>query len=104
MNRIASTVLAPVLLLASLAVTAEETKSPPIPQSASEPTKCFRLLANSGMELPAGILVDACGGSVDAVKTVSCLVEAWSPRADGGLGLSVGLGVDLCRAGGKRQP
>ena len=64
----------------------------------SEPTKCYRLLSASGFTLSVGIVVEACGGSTDALKTVACFVEAFMHPNDGGLGLSAGLARDLCRA------
>lgn len=90
-------------LLATLAANAAEPPSVTIPPNSSEPTRCYRLLANSGLELTVGIVLDACGGSVDGEKTVKCLIEAWSSREMGGLGLTIGQGVDLCRVAGKRQ-
>ena len=88
------------LSVACAAVSAAEPKpgdEPMIPAGASEPTKCFRLIAEMGLEIPVGIVIDLCAGSVSAEKTVACLIEAWGPTESGGLGLMLGLAVDLCR-------
>jgi hypothetical protein len=103
-TRISTFAAAMALLLAAVIVNPAEQQPVRIPPNSSEPTKCYRLLANSGLEISVGIALDACGGSIDGPKTVACLVEAWSPRDQGGLALTVGQGVDLCRVGGKRQP
>jgi hypothetical protein len=74
-----------------------------IPPSISEPTTCYRLIASSGLEIQVGFAIDVCGGSRDGAATAKCFVEAWSRREDGGLGLTLGQAVDLCRVSGKRQ-
>jgi len=68
-----------------------------IPAGASEPTKCFRLIAESGLEVPVGPVIELCAGSVSAEETFACFIEAWGPPTSGGLGLILGLAVDLCR-------
>ena len=68
-----------------------------IPAGSSEPTKCFRLIADSGLEVPIGLAVELCAGSVSATKTFACFIEAWGPPSGNGLGLMLGLAVDLCR-------
>lgn len=99
------TLIVGALLLTSVTVIAlgADPETTRVPPNSSEPTKCFRLLSASGLNLTVGIALDACGGSLDGGKTVACLIEAWASRELGGLGLTVGQGVDLCRAGGKRQ-
>jgi hypothetical protein len=63
----------------------------------AEPLRCYRMvgLVDSGMMV--GLAVELCAGSVDAAKTVQCFEEAFKSSGDGGLGLSRGLAVDLCR-------
>lgn len=68
-----------------------------IPAGTAEPTRCFRLVADAGLEVPVGSAIELCAGSVSAEKTFACFIEAWGPRPDGGLGLMLGLAVDLCR-------
>lgn len=70
----------------------------------TEPVKCYRLvgLADSGMMV--GLAVELCGGSVDSAKTVQCFADAFKSSEDGGLGLSRGLAVDLCRTISREQP
>lgn len=68
-----------------------------IPAGTSEPTKCYRLIAESGLEVPVGQAVELCAGSVSAGKTFACFIEAWGPSTSNGLGLPLGLAVDLCR-------
>jgi len=68
-----------------------------IPAGTAEPTKCFRLIAESGLEVSVGSAIELCAGSVSAEKTVACFIEAWGPRTNGGLGLMLGFAVDLCR-------
>ena len=65
---------------------------------ATEPVKCYRMvgLLDSGMVV--GLAVELCAGSIDGAKTVECFDEAFKNSDDGGLGLSRGLAVDLCRA------
>jgi hypothetical protein len=80
-----------------LALAAEPETQPQIPAGTSEPTKCYRLMAESGLEVPVGQAVELCAGTVAAVKTYACFIEAWGPSANNGLGLTLGLAVDLCR-------
>ena len=68
-----------------------------IPAGTSEPTKCFRVIAQSGLEVPLGPAIELCAGSVSAATTVACFVEAWGPSTSNGLGLMLGHAVDLCR-------
>ena len=80
-----------------LALAAEPETQMEIPVGTSEPTKCYRLIAESGLEVPIGQAVELCAGTVAAVKTVGCFIEAWGHPANNGLGLPLGLAVDLCR-------
>jgi hypothetical protein len=68
-----------------------------IPPGTTEPTRCFRLIAEASLEVPVGSAIELCAGSVSAEKTFACFIEAWAPRSNGGLGLMLGLAVDLCR-------
>ena len=91
-----------VFTLASGATRAAEPEPKPsgelkIPAGTSEPTKCFRLIAKSGLEVPVGPGIELCAGSVSAAKTFACFIEAWGPSTSNGLGLPLGLAVDLCR-------
>jgi len=45
-----------------------------IPSGTSEPTKCFRLIAESGLEVPVGPAIELCAGSVSAEKTFACFI------------------------------
>lgn len=87
-----------------LALAAEPETQPEIPAGTSEPTKCYRLLAETGLEVPVGIAIDLCAGTVAAEKTFACFIESWGPPANNGLGLPLGLAVDLCRAIPRKGP
>jgi hypothetical protein len=80
-----------------LALAAEREPQPKIPAGTSEATKCFRLIAESGLEVPVGQAIELCAGTAAAAKTFACFIESWGPPANNGLGLSLGLAVDLCR-------
>jgi len=85
-------------LSGSVALAAEPTSDEPaIPTRSSEPTKRFRLIGESGFEVMVRQAVELCAGTVDAVKTVACFIEAWSHPGISGLGLTLGQAVDLCR-------
>jgi hypothetical protein len=64
---------------------------------ASEPVRCYRMVGFIDTQMTVGLAVELCSGSVDAAKTVQCFDEAFKSGDDGGLGLSRGLAVDLCR-------
>ncbi len=68
----------------------------------SEPTACVRLAAVAseklGWDLRVGMLVDLCAGTTDARKTVACFGEAYGHPKEGGLGLTLGQAVKLCKA------
>ena len=81
----------------SLALAAEPETQLEIPPGTSEPTKCYRLIGESGLEVPVGLAVELCAGTVAAAKTIACFIESWGPSANNGLGLPLGLAVDLCR-------
>jgi hypothetical protein len=88
----------------SLALAAEPVADLEIPAGSSEPTKCYRLIVESGLEVPVGLAVELCAGTVAAVKTFACFIESWGPSANNGLGLSLGLAVDLCRTIPRERP
>jgi hypothetical protein len=92
-------ILAALALTASLALTAElETKPVREPQKRMpEPIVCYRLLGLSGLEITVGQSVELCAATHDAAATFECFSEAWGNPADGGLGLTRGQAVDLCR-------
>lgn len=75
------------------------TSEPKLPVP-SEPTKCFRLVGTFDAEMPIGLATDLCGGTTDAMATLSCFVEAFSSRESGGLGLNRGSAIALCRPAG----
>jgi hypothetical protein len=62
-----------------------------------EPVLCYRLLAIMDMGVPIGQAVELCAGSVDSLKTLKCFQEAYRHPDNDGLGLPLGLAVDLCR-------
>jgi hypothetical protein len=80
-----------------LALAAEPEPQPQIPAGSSEATKCYRLLAEAGLEVPVGQAIELCAGTVAAAKTFACFLESWGPPSNNGLGLPLGLAVDLCR-------
>jgi len=80
-----------------VALAGEPETEPPIPAGSSEPTKCVRLIADSGLGMTVGHTIELCAGTVSASNTVACLIESWGPSAQGGLGLPLGLAIDLCR-------
>ena len=93
------------ILLATLALAGGQVKADeakPTVETA-EPVKCFKALASTDLGLSVGIVVDACGGSTDGVKTALCFVEAYMHPNNGGLGLNAGQAAALCRARGGGQ-
>ena len=63
----------------------------------TEPVLCYRLLMRTGLEITVGQSVEVCAATRDAAATVACFAEAWAHPAEGGLGLTRGQAVDLCR-------
>ena len=63
----------------------------------TEPVQCYRLIGYIKMQVPIGQAVELCAGTSDSFKTVKCFQEAYGHPADDGLGLPLGLAVDLCR-------
>lgn len=100
--RIFATLLA-VTFAGGLALAAEP-ETPKVPAGSSEPTKCYRLVAESGLEISLGQTVELCAATVSAVKTFACFIEAWSHSGNNGLGLPLGLAVDLCRTIPREAP
>jgi hypothetical protein len=76
----------------------EEQPSSLVQTGLSEPTKCFRGMVEAGFEISVGLTIELCAGTKSASKTIACFSEAWGHIADNGLGLILGLAVDLCRA------
>lgn len=62
----------------------------------SEPTLCYRLAGGDGMTV--GHALELCGGTKDALETLSCYAEAWASPDEGGLGLTRGQAIDLCKS------
>lgn len=71
----------------------EETRK----KSKSEPTLCYRLIAERG-NMTVGLTVELCSGTTNAQVTVACFDDAFAHPDDGGLGLNRGLAVDLCKS------
>jgi hypothetical protein len=75
-----------------------EDKKPKVEEALSpDPVQCYRLVGVVE-SVPIGQAVELCAGSIDSFKTVKCFQEAYRHPDDGGLGLPLGLAVDLCRA------
>ena len=64
----------------------------------SEPIKCYLDAGGVPGGMTVGLSVELCSGTTDADKTIQCFVKAFEPREYGGLGLPLGLAVQLCKA------
>jgi hypothetical protein len=86
-------------LTGTLALAAEPVVEPlaEAPEPIPEAILCYRLLTSTGLEITVGQAVEVCAATRDAAATVACFAAAWGHPANGGLGLSRGLAVDLCR-------
>ena len=63
----------------------------------SEPTNCY-YLAWTILELNTGQAVKLCSGTTDAAKNLDCFVKAYGHPDEDGLGLPMGLAVNLCKS------
>lgn len=101
------TVLALLSGAAGFASADDTTDKPPIRSKdllgVSEPGKCYRTVGLFDGQMTVGLAIDLCGGTTDAAATLTCYIEAFGSEDTGGLGLTRGGAVDLCRAGGSRQ-
>jgi hypothetical protein len=100
------TVVLTATLIATLtagAVHAADTETAPVSKPAesdgaeSEPVKCYRMIGLADNEMPIGLAVEVCAATPSAQKTFACFSTAFKHPGDGGLGLTRGLAVDLCR-------
>jgi hypothetical protein len=87
----------PALAAEPLAESGSDTKPKLESSLSSEPVQCYRLIAYIEIEVPIGQAVELCAGTLDSFKTVKCFQEAYGHPDDDGLGLPLGLAVDLCR-------
>jgi hypothetical protein len=83
---------------------AKSAEEPKMPQNQSEPVKCMRLIGIIDDEMPMGLAVELCAATPKATKTFDCYMEAFMPSSAGGLGLTRGLAVDLCRTIPRERP
>jgi hypothetical protein len=67
----------------------------------SEPASCYvavaLLMEKVKGEITVGQSIELCGGTTDAMKTVRCYAEAWAHTDNGGLGLTAGQAIALCK-------
>ena len=70
-------------------------------EALSEPTTCYRLVGTMndkfGWDMRVGQSITLCSGATDAKKVVACFAEAFGHPKDGGLGLTAGQAVTLCK-------
>ena len=101
-RRSALVIAAAVLTIAAGAASADDSnQSSPtqsVPMGGTEPTKCYRLFEAPG--LTVGQAIDLCSGTTDARATLRCFYEAWGTTQEGGLGLTAGQAIRLCRTAG----
>ena len=94
-NRIAPIVFS-ILFSNGVAVAAEGYLS----DHSSEPSDCYEsaldaLTLGAGAE---GVAVKLCSGTTDAHKTIECFMKAHGPIKNGGLGLTKGWAINLCKS------
>jgi hypothetical protein len=63
----------------------------------SPPTNCY-VLAWNVMGLNTGQAVKLCSGTKDAAATIKCFLKAAASEEAKGLGLNMGLAVNLCKS------
>ena len=65
-----------------------------------QPVACYKALGDEIFGgIPAGQGIALCAGTKDAKKTLGCFAQSYALRvSDGGLGLPLGLAVQLCRS------
>ena len=63
-----------------------------------EAIKCYVMAADVPGGMTVGLAVTLCSGTTDAERTIRCVVAAFTHPDDGGLGLSRGLAVNLCKS------
>lgn len=64
-------------------------------QDEPEPIKCYQMAGELG--LLVGQAVELCGGATDSSAVIRCFTKASKHPADGGLGLPIGLAINLCK-------
>jgi hypothetical protein len=66
----------------------------------SEPSDCYEaafdvLALGAGAD---GVAVKLCSGTTDASKTIECFMKAHGRKENGGLGLTKGWAMNLCKS------
>lgn len=66
----------------------------------SEPSDCYAaafdvLALGAGAD---GVAVKLCSGTTDASKTIECFIKTRGRRENGGLGLTNGWAINLCKS------
>lgn len=94
-------------LVAGVAAAADEptaaTPSEPETPPSAEPIKCYRGVGRFDSGITVGLSIELCSGTTNAMATLSCFDEAYAPPAYGGLGLTRGQAIWLCRTAGASE-
>jgi hypothetical protein len=65
--------------------------------ASTEPTDCYKMVRNELRQTQASA-IKLCSGTKAASETLICFLEAWKPRDQDGLGLTVSSAVNLCKS------
>ena len=65
--------------------------------ASTEPTDCYKMVRNE-LRLNQDHAIKLCSGTKEASETLICFLEAWKPRDQDGLGLTVSSAVNLCKS------
>ena len=84
------------LLVLNCAANAETPMARDSTPASPEPIKCYRDVPEG--QITIGLAISLCSGTNDAEATIRCFKEAFESKENGGLGLTLGQAVKLCRS------